>query len=39
MWDLVSRPRIKPWPPALGTQSLNHWLTGEVAALTYEDTC
>ena len=30
MWDLVPWPRIKPWPPALGVQSLNHWITGEV---------
>ena len=24
IWDLVSRPGIKPRPPALGTQSLSH---------------
>ena len=30
MWDLVSRPTIKPRPPALGPQSLGHWTIQEV---------
>ena len=30
MWDLVSRPRIEPGPPALGAQSLSYWATREV---------
>ena len=30
MQDLVPWPGIKPWPPALGVQSLSHWATGEV---------
>ena len=30
MWDLVPRPGIKPWPPALGVRSLNHCATREV---------
>ena len=30
MWDLVSWPGIKPGPPALGAQSLNHWASKEV---------
>ena len=30
MWDLVSRPTIKPRPPALGPQSLGHWTIREV---------
>ena len=30
MWDLVPWPGIKPAPPALGVQSLNHWTTREV---------
>ena len=29
MWDLP-RPGIKPVPPALGVQSLNHWIAREV---------
>ena len=28
--NLVSRPRIEPWAPALGVQSLSHWTTREV---------
>ena len=27
MWDLISWPGIKPWPPALGACNLNHWTT------------
>ena len=30
MWDLVPWPRIKPWSPVLGAQSLSHWTTREV---------
>ena len=30
MWDLVPRAGIEPRPPALGTQSLSHWITREV---------
>ena len=30
MWDLVPWPRIKPWSPILGAQSLSHWTTREV---------
>ena len=30
MWDLVPWPEIKPGPPALGAQNLNHWTTVEV---------
>ena len=29
-WDLVPWPEIKPEPPALGAQSVNHWTTVEV---------
>jgi len=29
-WILVSQSGIKPTPPALGGQSLNHWTTSEV---------
>ena len=30
MWDLVPWPGIKPRPPALWAQSLNHWTTSNV---------
>ena len=30
MWDLSSRLRIEPVPPALEAQSLNHWTAREV---------
>ena len=30
MWGLVPQLGIEPRPPALGTQSLSHWTTGEV---------
>ena len=30
MWDLVSRPGVEPWHPALGAQSLSRWSTREV---------
>ena len=30
MQDLVPWPGIEPWPPALGAQSLSHWITREV---------
>ena len=33
MWDLVPQPGIEPGPPALGTQSLGHWMTLEVLVL------
>ena len=29
IWDIVSRPGIKPGPCALGTQSLSHWTIRE----------
>ena len=35
MWDLGPWPGIKPWPPALGAQSLNHRTTREVPAPVY----
>ena len=31
--DLVSQPEIKPGPPAMGVQSLSHWVTREVPDL------
>ena len=30
MWDLLSRPGIKPGPLAMGAPSLSHWTTREV---------
>ena len=30
MWDLVPRPGVEPGPPALETQSLDHWTSKEV---------
>ena len=30
MWDLVPRPGIELWSPALGAWGLSHWTTGEV---------
>ena len=30
MWDLIPRPGIKPWIPALEAQSPSHWTTREV---------
>ena len=30
MWDLVPRLGMEPGPPALGAQSLSHWITREV---------
>lgn len=30
MWDLSSRPKIKPEPPAVEVESLNHWTTREI---------
>ena len=33
MWGLVPWPGIKPGPPALGAQSLSHWITREVPGL------
>ena len=33
MWDLVPQPGIEPGPPALGTQSLSHWMAWEVLVL------
>ena len=35
MWDLASRPGIKPGPSALGAQSLRHWTTRGVATIFY----
>ena len=29
MWDLVPKSGIRPRPPELGAQSLNHWTTGK----------
>ena len=34
MWDLLPWPGIEPWTPALGTQSLSHWTTREVPAVS-----
>ena len=33
MWDLTPQPGIKPKPPAVEVQSLNHWTTREVLKL------
>ena len=33
-WDLVLCPVFEPWPPALGAQSLSHWITREISSLT-----
>ena len=33
MWDLVPQPGIEPRMPALGAQSLTHWITREVPFL------
>ena len=30
VWDLVPRPGIEPWAPALGARSSSHWTTREV---------
>ena len=35
MWDLVTRPGIRPRPPALGVQSPSPWTTREVAASSW----
>ena len=35
MWDLASRPEIKPRPPALWAQGLTHWTTWEVPVRCY----
>ena len=35
MWDLVSRPGIKPGPPALGARRLRHWTAREVPQLPF----
>ena len=35
MWDLSSSTRIKPTPPAVGAQSLNHWTTREVPCIHF----
>ena len=37
MWDLVPQPGIKPVPPALGAQSLNHGATREVPTSDFLD--
>ena len=29
VWDLVPRPGIEPWAPALGARSHSHWITRE----------
>ena len=34
MWDLVPWPGMKPWHPALRTQSLSHWTTREVQVIS-----
>ena len=34
MWDLVPGPGIKPVPPVLGAQNLNHWTIREVPWVT-----
>ena len=36
LWDLVPCLGIKPAPPALGTQSLSHWTTGEVPHVVFK---
>ena len=33
LWDLVPWPGIKPVPPALGVQSLSHWITRQVTVV------
>ena len=41
-WDFVLQPGIKPTPPALEEQSLNHWTTREFLLFEFElkaDTC
>ena len=30
MWNLIPQPTIKPAPPALEAQHLNHWTAKEV---------
>ena len=35
---LVPQPEIKPVPPALGAQSLNHWTAREVPILVFFNT-
>ena len=35
---LVPQPGIKPMPPILGVQSLNHWTTREVPSITIHST-
>ena len=37
MWDLVPWPGMEAGSPALGTQSLTHWTTGEVPGCTILD--
>ena len=34
--DLAPQPGIKPGPPVLGVQSLNHWATREVPCLIFK---
>ena len=35
MWDLVFQLGIKPGSPALGAQSLSHWINREVPILSF----
>ena len=35
IWDLVPQPGVEPGPPALGVQSLTHWITREVPVVFY----
>ena len=35
MWDLSYQPGIKPMPPAVQGERLNHWTTSEVLILYY----
>ena len=37
MWNLAPWPGIKPGPPALGVQGLNHWTTREVPGHRFLD--
>ena len=36
LWGLVPWLGIEPTPPALGTQSLSHWTTGEVPRVVFK---
>ena len=38
MWDLAPCPGIEPRPPALGVQSLSHWITIHLPRTPYTST-